>query len=352
MNKETDNPICMKETMQKNMGDCQMKWKPVFVLMTAIFLVTFIAPSLIVLPFSDNERVEGEKREIEQEKEEIQNNHPEEAIEVAVYRTSKQVEEQIPLEEYVIGVVASEMPAEFELEALKAQALAARTYIVKQMKSDEKLGTPDGADVTDTVMHQVYKDKKELKKQWQKDYQWKYEKIKKAVAQTKGEILTYKGSPINATYFSTSNGYTEDAGDYWENDVPYLKSVESPWDIGTPKFNNEMKISVKEFEQKLNVKLPNNNEIGKITARTKGKRVAKVNINGKTFTGKEIRESLGLTSTDFTWKRKGDQITIQTKGNGHGVGMSQYGANGMALEGKTYKEIIKHYYKGVEIRPL
>lgn len=329
-----------------------MKWKQAFVLTAAIFLVTFIVPSLIVLPFSDEKSIKGEKDLKVEEQTKKETNASEETMEVAVYRTSKQVKERIPLEEYVIGVVASEMPAEFELEALKAQALAARTYIIKQLQSDEKIGTPTGADVTDTIMHQVYKNKEELKEQWKKDYKWKYEKIKKAVNETKGEILTYDGKPISATYFSTSNGYTEDAGDYWENDVPYLKSVESPWDIGTPKYYNEKKISVEEFERKLKVTLPKSQEIGKIIERTKGKRVAKVSINGKIFTGKEIREQLGLNSTDFTWERKGNQIIIKTKGNGHGVGMSQYGANGMALEGKSYKQIIKHYYKGVEIRSL
>lgn len=150
-------------------------------------------------------------------------------------------------------------------------------------------------------------------------------------------------------FFSTSNGYTENSEAYWGNAFPYLKSVASPWDKDSPKFYNQTAMSVSEFEQKLGVTLPKDGSVGNLLGRTPGKRVEAVQINGKKLTGREVRERLGLKSTDFTWMRKGNEIIITTKGYGHGVGMSQYGANFMAKTGKTYDEIIKYYYRGVSI---
>ena len=237
----------------------------------------------------------------------------------------------------------------FEDEALKAQALTARTYIVKKMLSKDKMGVPEGAEVTDTQLHQVYQSDEELRKKWGKDYDWKKSKVLAAVRATSGQILTYNGEAIDASFFSTSNGYTENSEDYWSNELPYLRSVSSPWDKNSPKFNSQKVMSVKDFEAKLGVRVGSDSTIGKIVERTTGKRVAKVDFNGKILTGKEIREALELQSSDFAWERKGSNIVISTKGYGHGVGMSQYGANGMAVEGKDYKEIVKHYYQGVEI---
>ncbi len=257
--------------------------------------------------------------------------------------------EKLPLEEYVTGVVASEMPAEFAKEALKAQALTARTYIVKQMMSDEKIKLPEDAIVADTEFFQVYKSDEELKKMWGPDYSRKIKKIEEAVQETSGQILTYEGTPIDATFFSTSNGFTENSEAIWMNSLPYLKSVESPWDKNSPKFSGQKVLSIAEFESKLGVKLAGTGNIGEVKEFTAGKRVAKVDISGKEISGKDIREKLGLMSTDFTWERKGDKIVINTQGYGHGVGMSQYGANGMAEEGKKYQDIVQYYYQGVEI---
>jgi len=327
------------------------KIKPFIVLGSLLFAITLIIPSLLVLPFKDDqtsaklgENVSGEKKETE-----IAVNSATSDVEVAVFRMQTKQVEKLPLEKYLVGVVASEMPRDFEKEALKAQALTARTYIVNQLMNPTNPELPGGAIVTDTVNHQVYKDEAELKRIFGSDYDWAMEKITEAVIETSGQIITYEGSPIEASFFSTSNGYTENSEAIWLHPLPYLKSVESPWDLESPKFNNREIFAVKDFEQKLGVKLPNNGTIGQVTERTAGKRVGKVNINGKVLTGREIREKLDLKSTDFTWERKGDNIVINTKGFGHGVGMSQYGANGMAEEGKTYKQIIDYYYKGVEI---
>lgn len=312
-----------------------------------VLVVSFLIPSLLVLPYS-NEKA-GAKLDEEKISTEQSVDKAKPAAEVAVLRTATNTVEKLQLEEYVEGVVASEMPAEFEEEALKAQALTARTYIVNHLLSSKDERIPQNADVSDTVNHQVYKNKQELKQLWGKEFDWKMKKIKEAVEATKGKILTYQDKPINASFFSTSNGYTENAEEYWSNSVPYLKSVESPWDADSPKFQDRKVFSVQEFQQKLNIRLENSNDVGTVTKRTSGKKVAEVSIAGKTFTGREIREKLGLQSTDFSWKRKGDTIIVSTKGYGHGVGMSQYGANGMAKEGKKYEEIVRHYYQGISI---
>ncbi|MED4456370.1 stage II sporulation protein D [Metabacillus fastidiosus] len=270
------------------------------------------------------------------------------SVEVTVYRSGKKIIEKFPLDQYLIGVIAGEMPAEFEPEALKAQVLTARTYYIKRMLSPNKEKLPQGAQVIDTVDNQVFINKEERKEKWGSDYQWKENKISKAVKETDGKIITYNDSPIEATFFSTSNGYTENAEDYWNNSLPYLKSVKSSWDKISPSYMNEKTMSVEEFERRLGVNLKKAS-ISDPIAWTEGKRVKKIEIGGKVLTGKEVREQLNLKSSDFNLSIKGKNIVIKTKGSGHGVGLSQYGANGMASEGKKYEEIIKYYYQNVEI---
>jgi stage II sporulation protein D len=338
------------------------KIKPLIVLASLLFAVTLIVPAILVLPFSE-EKVSGklgEKLIQTQTKTQTKTKTATEAtaptadadagVEVGVYRFAKSKIETIPLEDYLVGVVASEMPADFQEEALKAQALTARTYIVRQLMTKQNhLGLPQGAQVGDTEMDQVYSSDDQLRQEWGAGYSWKRKKILDAVRATSGQILTFNGEPIQATFFSTSNGYTENSEDYWPSKLPYLRSVTSPWDQKSPMFSNLQILTVKDFETKLGVHLNFGSTIGQITERTAGKRVGKVNFSGKALTGKEIREKLDLKSSDFTWERKGANIIIKTKGYGHGVGMSQYGANGMAAEGKTYQDIVKHYYTGVNI---
>jgi len=327
------------------------KFNPIFVLAALLFTVILLIPTVLVLPFS-GDQTSGELNEEVKNTTEVEVSaepSADSSVEVAVFRTAQSQVEKVPLNEYLIGVVAAEMPAEFELEALKAQALTARTYYVKQMTGSGTKGLPDGAHVTDTQAHQVYKNKAELQQQWGSAFAQKYAKVKEAVQATDGQILTYDGEPIEATFFSTSNGFTENSEDYWSNNIPYLRSVKSPWDKNSPKYTEQKIIPIREFENKLGVKLSNRSEVGTITQKTEGNRVGKVEIAGKVLSGKVVRETLGLNSSDFKWYAKGDNIVIETKGYGHGVGMSQYGANGMAAEGKNYKDIVQHYYQGVEI---
>ncbi|WLR50695.1 stage II sporulation protein D [Bacillus tianshenii] len=327
-------------------------WKPLLILAAIFFAVVLVLPSLLVIPFKSEVSGPEPVPEATPAASQKQTTTSAPAVEVAVYRSNAQLIENVPLEEYVAGVVASEMPAEFELEALKAQALTARTYIVKQMMNDEKIGLPEGALVTDTVMHQVYKSPAELKKIWGADYEWKMERIHEAIEATKGKVITYKGQPITASFFSTSNGYTENSEDYWQNPFPYLRSVESPWDKTSPKFTATKVFPVKEFEKKLGVQLGSNQAVGNVIERTEGKRIAKVSINGEVFSGRDVRTKLDLNSSDFSLSRSGDRIVVTTRGWGHGVGMSQYGANGMASEGKEVQEIIAHYYQGTNISSI
>ena len=332
------------------------KIKPLIVLASFLIALTLIIPAMLVLPFSAGHQARGKlggdltKASAKETKSTPTSTADSDTeVEIAVFRSSKKIIEKVPFEDYLVGVVAAEMPADFKEEALKAQALAARTYIVNRLVSKDMMGVPKGAQVTDTQIHQVYMNDEEMRRNWGKDYSWKKEKVLEAVRTTGGQILTYDGKPIDALFFSTGNGYTENSEDYWSGNIPYLRSVSSPWDKKSPKFSNQKVLTIKEFEAMLGVKIGSGSTIGKIVERTTGKRVGKVDFNGKVLSGKDIREKLDLKSSDFAWERKGENIVITTKGFGHGVGMSQYGANGMAEEGSNYKDIVKHYYQGVEI---
>ena len=309
-----------------------------------LFMAILIIPTLIVVPFTgSNEMDQVREAPQEQQLNELSSNLS--PFSVRVLRSGGSVEE-VPLETYVARVVASEMPANFELEALKAQSLAARTYITRHLVNGESIS--EVADVTDTVTHQVYKSDQELRQLWQDAYASNMNKINEAVKATAGEIITYDREPITAAFFSTSNGYTENAEDYWENEIPYLRSVESPWDQQSPKFTDQRIITLEQLQANLGVSSIANTTMTK----TEGNRVDQVQFGDQTYSGREIREAFDLPSSDFTIKQKGDHIIFTTKGYGHGVGMSQYGANGMAQTGKTYKDIVLHYYKGTEISPL
>lgn len=255
---------------------------------------------------------------------------------------------QLDLESYVYGVVASEMPASFHMEALKAQAIAARTYIVHHsLKNDPQMKE---SYVTDTVFDQVYKTDEELQALWQDNYDMYRRRISEAVKTTHDQILVYQEEPIFPAFFSTSNGYTENAEDYWTNPLPYLVSVESPWDKASPKFTEH--VSLKKTEVMEHLKLTEDALLMIRTVYTDSGRLKWIAFGQSIFTGRELRETLGLPSSDITVKVEDTEVVFQTKGYGHGVGMSQYGADGMAKDGYTHVDILKHYYQGVDIATL
>lgn len=274
---------------------------------------------------------------------------------VRVYLSATGTTMNLPLEDYVTGVVAAEMPAEFRLEALKAQAIAARTFIVRRLAASDTSGVPSGAgDVTDTVSHQVFIPPDQVKADWTrlgKAKEW--EKLQQAVRESRDTVMTYQGKAITASFFSTSNGYTENAEDVWGNAVPYLQSVDSPWDKNlAPGYKQTVTMKRNEILQKLNldaipVTTQKSGSWMEVLSTTKGHRIKEMQIAGETFSGPEVRKLLGLRSSQFSWKTTGDEVQITTYGYGHGVGMSQWGANGMAQEGHTATQILKHYYTGI-----
>ncbi len=275
-------------------------------------------------------------------------------LQIRVYLTGERRVEQVPLETYIVGVLAGEMPADFEPEALKAQAIAARTYILRRLAGNDTEDTARyRADVTDTVQHQVYVSKARLDAEWaSKAKQADLKKLKRAAEETKGLIVTYGGEPIEAVFFSTSNGYTENSEEYWEQEMPYLRSVASPWDKTlSPRFEQQLSLDLSSFYRLIGLsgsKAKGKPSI-KIKERTEGNRVKRLTVNGAEFTGREMREKLGLASTEFKWKIGDDEIVFTTYGSGHGIGMSQWGANGMAKEGASAEDIISHYYTGAEV---
>ena len=244
----------------------------------------------------------------------------------------------IDLEEYVIGVIAGEMPASFNMEALKAQAVAARTYAVYKMNNASA-----NYDLVTDITNKVYITKEQMKENWQDNYEYYYKKIKNAVDSTKDLIMTYNGNVICSFYFSSSNGSTEEAKTVFGENKEYLKSVSSPEQSNITKVT----LTKQEFCSKLSLSC-NEITINSIE-KTQSGRIDTIIINNKSFKGTEVRTKLGLKSTDFEISILSSNIEITTKGYGHGVGMSQYGANTLANEGKTYEEILKHYYQNINI---
>jgi len=255
----------------------------------------------------------------------------------------------IPLEEYLVGVLISEMPLSFHPEALKAQTVAARTFAVKQLSG----GKHDNFDVCDqSSCCQAWNSMDKLQEKLGDTFVSCLRKAEQAVYDTKGETIQYDGSCIDAVYFSCSGGMTEDAVVVWGTDVPYLKSVDSPNEEKADKFNSVVKISPRDFMEQMGRKdLEGGAEawFGD-TVRSEAGSVIRIKIGEKYHSGEELREKLHLNSTNFTVDTTGDQILFHVRGYGHRVGMSQYGANAMALNGATYREIIYHYYRGVEIQ--
>ena len=253
---------------------------------------------------------------------------------------------QMDMEDYLTGVLLGELPSDFEMEALKAQAVVARTYALKRNADDNKHEA--GAVCMDAACCQSYCS--------EADYLARggtitaVNKARNAVKDTKGLVLTYHGAFIEATYFSCSGGRTEDALAVWGTDIPYLQSVDSPGEEQAIHYMDIVEFSAKEFIKRLNINPDTapTTWIGKTTY-TQGGGVATIQIAGKVFKGTEMRKLLGLRSTAFTIHATEDKIIISTKGFGHRVGMSQYGAEAMAVNGCDFREILNHYYPGTSL---
>ena len=297
-----------------------------------ILLIVFI-PYIIISVFLKEEEIQFE----------FTNN-----MIVRVFRDNTKQIELVPFEEYVTGVLAGEMPVTFNMEALKAQAVAARTYVMKKM---EKMVNNE-YDIIDTVANQVYLDDNYLKSVWKGEYVSKINKLKTAVIETEGQYLTYNNKIIEAFFFSTSVGMTENSEDVFSSKVPYLRSIKSEWDRDvSPVFIDTFNFSLDEFYNKLGLEYKETIKTEVLKTTSTG-RIKSIKINNRTFTGSEVFSKLSIRSTYFSITQENKKVVVKTKGYGHGVGMSQYGAEGMARAGYTYDEILKYYYQGVNIEKI
>jgi len=257
--------------------------------------------------------------------------------------------EQRDMDDYLVGVVLAEMPASFEQEALKAQAVVARTYTRRAYITGGKHG--DGSVCTDYSCCQAYISEADYLARGGTEES--LEKVRTVVQSTSGQVLTFEGELIEATYFSCSGGLTEDAVAVWGTDYPYLRSVESPGEENAVHYTDTVTCSAQEFQDALGISLNGTPEswFGAVTY-TAGQGVDTIVIGSETYKGIQLRNQLGLRSTAFTITVEGDTVSIHTKGYGHRVGMSQYGADAMAVGGSSYEEILTHYYQGTELVTL
>lgn len=265
--------------------------------------------------------------------------------------------EEITALDYVIGAVCAEMPATFEPEALKAQAVAAYTYAVRQREKAKTAPDPqlNGAYFSnDSSKYQAYFTENQQKQYYGENFEQYIDKVKSAVSEVGGEYMTYKDEPIIAAFHSVSSGKTESAEDVWGSKIDYLTGVESEYDTAAPKFMEEYEFNQAEMKELLEkafegIKLQNDPEdwFGEET-KSDGGTVLTIKVGDKALTGQQLRFALSLRSAVFEIEYDAG-FKIVTKGCGHCVGMSQYGANEMAKTGKTYDEILKHYYTGIDI---
>jgi stage II sporulation protein D len=280
---------------------------------------------------------------------------------VHLWRSDLGCVQELPLEEYVKGVVAAEMPAAFPLEALKAQAVVARTYVIRRLRILGGAGCPEHpqADISDQPSEgQAWLSKEALRERWGgmiAFYRY-WGKISEAVEKTAGLYCTYDGLPVDPVYHSTSGGYTESAAAVWGRDVPYLQAVASPHEQDSPRLFESVEFAWEELRRRLGIPADDGDPTAplelQVLSRSETGRVLELRVGEAEFTGTEFRRLLGLNSTLFSWEAIPGGLRISTTGYGHGVGMSQYGARGMALQGYDFRAIIAHYYQGVAIEPL
>ncbi|MDO4515707.1 MAG: stage II sporulation protein D [Bacillota bacterium] len=257
------------------------------------------------------------------------------------------------LNEYLWGVVAAEMPASFEEEALKAQAVAARTYSLH--KAGNAVNHPEADLCTNYACCQAWISREKAQANWGENAAVYTDKITQAVAETNNEVVLYDGQLISAVFHSSSGAATQDAVAVWGNSVPYLQSVDSPEGEEVPNFHSQVTFTAQEFKDTYLAAQPEAvlegepaNWFGETTL-TNGGSVGTIVIGGVSVTGAQARQIFGLRSAAFTVETTADSVTFQVTGFGHGVGMSQYGANAMAADGSTYTEILQHYYTGVTV---
>jgi len=273
---------------------------------------------------------------------------------------------ELSLDDYLIGVVAAEMPASFHPSALAAQAIAARTYTLKRIKNGSPAaggngrGHPQADLCTDPSHCQAWISKEEMLREWgMVDFPFYYRRIAAAVKSTSGLVITYQGELIDPVYHSTCGGATENSEDVWLYKVPYLRSVPCSYCSSSPYFQSETFLSWRELEERLgeNLVLPaaayrRGASLLQAEKRTATGRVKSLRIGERSFLASELRQRLGLPSTRLQWRETRDGVVFITRGYGHGVGMCQYGAQGMAMQGKSPQEILEYYYQGARVQKV
>ena len=258
--------------------------------------------------------------------------------EIKVYIDNNDYE--LSLNDYLIGVVGKEVPASFNIEALKAQAIVSRTFAMSQLKDNK---------VITSTASQAYATSSELKDKWKDNYDKYISKIQEAVNSTKDLVITYNDEIIKSYYFSMSNGYTTSSKTVFNEELPYIDVVDSSFDNQNKNFESTTTYTYDNFTKLLNIPVDNKIVINNIE-RDETNRVTNIVINNKNYKGTDFRKLLSLRSTDFNIQIEDNNVVITTKGYGHGVGMSQYGANYLANKGYNYVDIINYYYKNVEIK--
>lgn len=328
--------------------------KKFFLYIIIIVILAFLFPIFFTKKFITEDvsaKSEEEIKTEEQEKYEYQSYG-----EINVLHTVNNEIEKMSLDEYLLGVVSAEMPVSFEEEALKAQAIVARTYTIYTIKNSKgKHGDADICD--DSKCCQAWISKEDRLNKWDENKREEnWNKIQNVVYSTQGKIIVYDNEPIDAFFHSNSGGKTEEVSNVWGGtDLPYLKSVQTSGEEAYTQYYSEVTISKVEFEEKIKERYPDfyinysENECVKILEYTNGDRVKTIKIGNLNLSGVEVRTLLGLRSANFEFYINEEELKFSVKGYGHGVGMSQTGADALAKEGKKYDEIIKHFYTNVEI---
>lgn len=282
-----------------------------------------------------------------------------------VYVADKGTVEEMELETYVCGVVAAEMPASFHPEALKAQAVVARTYALQKAGPGGGCQSHPGAALcTENTCCQAWVDEQAAREKWPSEEADLYlERIQEAVDATRGQVLTSEGELISAVYHSTCGGKTEAGAELWSEKAgagvyPYLQSVDCPYCQGSPYHHLELEMdlaayaaALRDEKEALPVLAENNLPLLQVVRKSASGRNLQIRLGrpGRLYSGSEVRRLLGLPSTHFSWRVKGDKIIFSTRGHGHGVGMCQYGADGLAQEGRDYVGVLQYYYQGVTV---
>lgn len=329
----------------------------------AFFIICFILPALLTKRANQTSTIPSDQQTntlyAQEEKKQDKYKYNKYAKIKLLHKKTKKIEE-VALDEYLYHVVSSEMPADFEIEALKAQAIVARTYTIYKVTINNN--KHKGADICDdSTCCQAWISKEDRLKRWEKSKQESnWNKIVKAVDETGGDIITYNNKPINAFFHSNSGGRTEIPVNVWGGEkLPYLQTVETSGEEWYKQYSSSVTLTEKEIIEKLkqkykDIKIDFKKEDSiKILEYTEGDRVKTIQLGNKKISGVEARTIFGLKSSNFTIKKqKNNKYTFEVKGYGHGVGMSQTGADSLAKQGKNAKEIIEHFYTNVEIKKI